>query len=426
MVSSIICSGALKQNFLLSAKYRDLPLRKIARMSEQESYEVFRQMRWPASGGEPRCPDSECGNEAWTLGDHSAPGDKRQFRCKACRKKFSVTSGTLLHSLKLEYNTVLFAIGLFVAGAKGSSSIELGNSCGISVKTAWVLCHKIREAQIKNQLGRQLSGIVEIDGSTYGGHVHQVNEKSERLDRRKLGNVTGKELSVVVARERSSKDRVGLSVCTVVPHESLGRPFIVDSVDRFATIYADDGSHWDALRVAFDVSQVNHSQRYYDKGVCTNQAESYFSRLDRMEMGTHHHIAGDYLWGYACDAVWREDKRRETQSERFKSILSSLLGNPVSRTMKGYWQRHLPTSDKEPIDAELLTDVQDLADDEVMGMSDEDIAALFGRDALPEARRCSTDRTYKARKPFVPKQPSVRPKPWSELGRSVGLPSFIP
>lgn len=338
-----------------------------------------------------------------------------------------MTSGTLLHGRKLDYSTILFAIGLFVAGAKGSSSIELGNSCDINNKTAWVLCQKIREAQIKGQLGRQLSGIVEIDGSTYGGHIHQVNEKSERMDRRKLGNITGKELSVVVARERSTKGRVGLSVCTVVPHESDGRPFIVDSVDRFAKVFADDGSHWDALRVAFDVSQVNHSQRYYDKGVCTNQAESYFSRLDRMEMGTHHHIAGDYLWGYACDAVWREDKRRDTQSDRFKSIVSGLLGNPVSRTMKGYWQRHLEVISEEPdLEATMIAHDQDLAADEAEGMSNEDIVALFGHGALPVQRRQRSEGAWKPRKPFASKKPDNRPKPWSELQRSIGLPSFIP
>ena len=402
-------------------------MRKIARLTEEESYAIFRQMRWLNTDGEAVCP--KCGCEAWTLGDHARPGDKRQFRCKSnpCRKKFSVTSGTLLHGRKLDYSTILFAIGLFVAGAKGSSSIELGNSCDINNKTAWVLCQKIREAQIKGQLGRQLSGIVEIDGSTYGGHIHQVNEKSERMDRRKLGNITGKELSVVVARERSTKGRVGLSVCTVVPHESDGRPFIVDSVDRFAKVFADDGSHWDALRVAFDVSQVNHSQRYYDKGVCTNQAESYFSRLDRMEMGTHHHIAGDYLWGYACDAVWREDKRRDTQSDRFKSIVSGLLGNPVSRTMKGYWQRHLEVISEEPdLEATMIAHDQDLAADEAEGMSNEDIVALFGHGALPVQRRQRSEGAWKPRKPFASKKPDNRPKPWSELQRSIGLPSFIP
>lgn len=375
----------------------------------------------------PKCP--KCDSAAWTLGDHSRPGDKRQFRCKSnpCRKKFSVTSGTLLHSRKKDFVTFLIAIKLFVSGAKGISSIQLGNEADVANKTAWVLAHKMREAQIKNQLGRQLCGIVEIDGSTYGGYYHQVNEKSERIDRRKLGNITGKEMSVVVARERSTKERVGLSVCTVVPHEADSRPFIVDCVDRFAKVYADDGSHWDSLRVAFDVEQVNHSQRYYDKGVCTNQAESFFSRVDRMEMGTHHHIAGPYLWGYACDAVWREDLRRETQAERFNSILSGLLGNPVSRTMKGYWQRHLEVIADEPdFETAMIAESGDLAADEAEGMSDEDIVALFGRDALPTQRRQTGRKQWKARKPFVPKKPDMRPKPWSELQQPVGLPSFSP
>lgn len=432
----------MPQHHLLSAKFRDLPLRKLARLSEQECYDLVRQLRWPQTEGEPICP--YCDSSAWTLGNHSLPGDKRQFRCssKACRKKFSVTSRTLLHSRKLDFSTIVFAVGLFVAGAKGSSSIELGNSCDINNKTAWVLCQKMREAQIKGQLGRQLSGIVEIDGSTYGGYIHQVNERSARFDRRKVGNITGKELTVVVARERSTLDRIGLSVCTVVPHESHGRPFIVDSVDRFAKVFADDGSHWDALRAAFDVHQVNHSQRYYDKGVCTNQAESYFSRLDRMEMGTHHHIAGDYLWGYACDAVWREDQRRKTQVGRFESILGGLLNNPVSRTMKGYWQRHLLDADEEIVEAIEAADTEtadavdqiDVHTDEMhsldQGVADamdqEVVDALFGKDKLPAQRRHKPRKQWKARPPFVQKRHDPRPKPWSELKHPVGLPSFMP
>lgn len=421
----------MSQHHLLSAKFRDLPLRKLGRLSEQECYDIVKQLRWPQTDGEPVCP--HCDNSAWTLGDHSLPGDKRQFRCssKACRKKFSVTSGTLLHSRKLDFSTIVFAVGLFVAGAKGSSSIELGNSCDINNKTAWVLCQKMREAQIKGQLGRQLSGIVEIDGSTYGGHIHQVNERSERFDRRKAANITGKELTVVVARERSTLDRIGLSVCTVVPHESHGRPFVVESVDRFAKVFADDGSHWDALRAAFDVQQVNHSQRYYDKGVCTNQAESYFSRLDRMEMGTHHHIAGDYLWGYACDAVWREDERRKTQMGRFKSILGGLVSNSVSRTMKGYWQRHQLNAKEEMVEVVDASNSQAVDADTDVAIEteamDQDVAdALFGKDALPAQRRHTPSSKWKARPAFVQKRHDFRPKPWSELKQPAGLPSFIP
>lgn len=399
---------------------------------------MFRMARWPDTDGVPVCP--KCGViGAWTLGDHAAPGDKRQFRCKdkACRSKFSVTSGTLLHSRKLDYVTLLMVVKLFSMGSKGIPSTLLGNEADISGKSAFVNGHKIREAQIKAQLGRQLHGIVEIDGSVYGGYYHQVNERKDRVDLRKLGDITGKKMSLVVARERSSADRVGLSVCTIVPHEADSRPFIFDSVDRMATVHADDGSHWDTLRVALNVDQVNHSQRYFDKGVCTNQAESFFSRVDRMEMGTHHHIAGPYLWGYGCDAVWREDHRRETQAEKFDDLLRALLSNTVSRTMKGYWQRHLENVPDVAAmvdelgagehDADAIAVAQELSADEGR-MSREDVVKAFGPEAADGVfgPKTSTKRKWKPRAPYAPKRPSTRPEPWSELKKPPGLPSFIP
>lgn len=428
----------MAQHVLLSARYRDLPLAKIARLTEGQAHAIFRLARWPETDGEALCP--RCQSRAWTLGDHDAPGDKRQFKCKKpkCRMKFSVTSGTLLHSRKMDLVTILIGVKLFSSGAKGIPAVQLGNESDISYKSAFVLSHKLREGQIKAQLGRQLHGIVEIDGSVYGGYYHQVNERKDRLDLRKLGDITGKKMTVVVARERSTATRIGLSVCTVVPHEADARPFIFDSVDRFATVHADDGSHWDSLRVALNVDQVNHSQRYFDKGVCTNQAESYFSRVDRMQMGIHHHIAGPYLWGYACDAVWREDRRRDTQAERFDALLTGLLRNTVSRTMKGYWQRHLEvaasagtensgSSADNTHDDDAVAVAREIVNDDGV-MSREDVIKVFGPDAAdallgPENK---SRRQWKARKPFVPKRPSTRPEPWSELKKPLGLPSFTP
>lgn len=442
----------MAQHVLLSAKYRDLSIGKIARMSENRAYAMFRMARWPDTDGEPVCP--HCGEDAWTLGNHDQPTsewwdedaeriikgrkDKRQFRCKACRKKFSVTSGTLLHSRKLDLRTLLITVKLFSEMSKGFAAIPLGNLADISYKSAFVNSMKIREAQIKSQLGRQLHGIVEIDGSVYGGYYHQVNERKDRVDLRRLGDVTGKKMTIVVARERSTPDRVGLSVCTVVPHEADSHAFLFDSVDRMATVHVDDASHWNVLGVALDTNAVNHSQRYFDKGICTNQGESYFSRVDRMEMGTHHHIAGPYLWGYGCDAVWREDHRRETQAEKFDHLLRALLSNTVSRTMKGYWQRHLENVTADPSlldvveerdhDDDAVAVAREIAADEGR-MSREDVEKAFGLEAAEKmfglAQKPST-REWKGRKPFAPRKPSVRPEPWSELKKPVGLPSLVP
>lgn len=86
-------------------------------------------------------------------------------------------------------------------------------------------------------------------------------------------------------------------------------------------------------------TKVNHSQRCSDGDACTNWAESYFARLRRAEMGTHHHIAGQYLLGYANEISWREDRRRYDGQENYNELLRIACQHPISRQWKGYWQR---------------------------------------------------------------------------------------
>ena len=126
------------------------------------------------------------------------------------------------------------------------------------------------------------------------------NKVADRKDRRLKANLTGKRQCVVIMRERD-----GRSLPFVVRSEGDAVPMVRDHVGTVATIMADEGSGWDALHAGWDTRRVNHSIAFMDEGACTNQAESYFSRLRRMEVGTHHHIAGPYLASYATEASWR-------------------------------------------------------------------------------------------------------------------------
>ena len=85
--------------------------------------------------------------------------------------------------------------------------------------------------------------------------------------------------------------------------------------------------------------RVNHSVCFMDGGVCTNQAESYFSRLRRAEIGTHHHIAGPYLAAYANEMSWREDHRRGSNGGQAAFVAGMAMTSKVSRMWAGYWQR---------------------------------------------------------------------------------------
>jgi hypothetical protein len=87
-------------------------------------------------------------------------------------------------------------------------------------------------------------------------------------------------------------------------------------------------------------SQVSDPAGAYSSAEgCTNQAESFFSRLRRAEIGTHHHIAGPYLAAYAAEMDWREDNRRESNGAQYSAILAAAAKHPISRQWKGYWQR---------------------------------------------------------------------------------------
>jgi hypothetical protein len=164
--------------------------------------------------------------------------------------------------------------------------------------------------------------------------VKPENRKADRKDLRLKANTSGKRQCVVVMRERGGK-----SLSFVVANEGDAVPYVRDHVGTLATIHADEGSGWDALHAGWDTHRVNHSVQFMDKGVCTNQAESYFSRLRRMEVGTHHHIAGPYLASYAREAAWREDNRRVDNGGQALRVVGAAMVSRQSRQWAGYWQR---------------------------------------------------------------------------------------
>ncbi len=176
--------------------------------------------------------------------------------------------------------------------------------------------------------------MVEVDGAYFGGHTRKENEAKDRKDRRKAENQTGKRQSVVVARERD-----GRTFPFVVAKESDAIPVIRANVAPDTVAHADEAGGWDLLHAFYDVKRINHTVAFSVDGACTNQAESYFSRLRRAELGQHHRINGKYLAAYAVEMAWREDTRRRSNGALHSTAAGAALRHPVSRVWAGYWQR---------------------------------------------------------------------------------------
>jgi transposase-like protein len=317
----------MSQHFLLSPAAKTLSLVKVMRMSEEEARTAFRQIRWTETEGEPICPECGCV-------DHYDLKTRQVYKCKGCAKQFSITSGTIFASRKLQVRDILAAIAIFINGAKGYSALQLSRDLGVDYKTAFVLLHKVRESIEVARHAGALSGSVEVDGAYFGGYVKPANEKKDRKDRRKKIHQSGKRQSVIVMRERG-----GRTVTHVTGTEAEGAALVAANVEHGATVHADEASHWDKLAAYFPIKRINHQEAYSMDGACTNQAESFFSRLRRAEIGTHHHIAGRYLHAYAAEMAWREDTNRQANGHQFAMAVGAVAAAPVSRQWCGYWQR---------------------------------------------------------------------------------------
>lgn len=316
----------MAQHFLLSAKARTLSLRDVYTMGEEAAYGLFLELRWPATDGEPVCPDCGC------LDSYKIT-TRRRFKCAACGVQFSATSGTILASRKLSFTDLLAAICLVANAAKGISALQLARDIGCNPKSAFVLAHKIREALARETAGHDLSGEVEVDGAYFGGHVRPENRKEDRKDRRLAENRSASRRVVVALRQR-----FGRTLTAVFQTEDEAVPMIRRRVQPGSVILADEAAGWDALHGWFTAKRINHSIAFMDDGVCTNQAESFFSRLRRMVGGQHHKVSARHLHAYAAHAAWMEDTRRLDNGAIANRALGLALAAPQSRVWTGRWQ----------------------------------------------------------------------------------------
>ncbi|HME23517.1 MAG TPA: IS1595 family transposase [Acetobacteraceae bacterium] len=324
----------MSQHFLLSAKARTLSLSAVLRMTEQEVETAFIHIRWHATDSKLICPHCGCPTVCDCRKANGAP----RWRCKACRKDFSVTSGTLFAWHKMPLRNYLAAIAIFCNEVKGKSALAPSRDLDCQYKTAFVLAHKLREAMASKLKGIRLGGdgeTAEIDGAYFGGFIRQANHKENRRDRRLAVNQNGKRRVVVVIRERG-----GQTLPQVFRSESAALGWISRTVSRDTRLGADEAGSWNELHGRYRMDRIDHSKAYsMPGGVCTNGAEEFFSRMRRAEIGHHHHVAGPHLIRYAQEAAWREDRRRIDNARQVQAVMGLALTCRPSVDWSGYWQR---------------------------------------------------------------------------------------
>ena len=322
------------QHYLLSAEARSLSLMQIMRLSDEQAFDMFKEARW--GKGPVACPC--CGGV-----EHYWLKNRSQWRCKhkECGKQFSITSGTIFHSAKMPLRVYLAAIALYSYCAKGMSALQMSRDLDVQYKTAFVLCHKMRESMVDVHT-EKLTGTVEMDAAYVNKHVRPANKVEQRVDRRLAKNQNPKKRAIVVIRQRAASGRGADKTRTFMVNSENQKTTLklaLDNIDTSATIHADEHHAYDVLHAALPMQRVVHAEHYRGpQGQCTNQAESFFSRFRRMQYGQNHKFDNNYVDRYANEAAYREDTRRQSNGAIFKDILGRCAMHLPSRDFCGYWQ----------------------------------------------------------------------------------------
>jgi len=257
--------------------------------------------RWPHG---PICP--HCGVVDEATGLKGKAHRAGLYQCNACREQFTVTVGTVFERSKVPLNKWLLATYLMSSSKKGISAHQIGRTLGVTYKTAWFMCHRIREAMAeKNPAPMGGEGkTVEADESVVGG-----KEKNKHLSKRNPKNIgaVGKQV-VFTLVERSGRAR-SFHVANV-SGKTL-RPLIVKHVDRKSALMTDDAGQYRPVGKEFASHEtVNHGIEEYVRGNAhSNTVEGFFSLLKRGVIGTFHHVSEAHLARYLAEFDFRYSNR---------------------------------------------------------------------------------------------------------------------
>ena len=273
--------------------------------TDDKCRDFLEAIRWP--DGKITCPECGCDRVAEL---RSRP----QFDCFACRYQFSVTSKTIIHDSHLPLRKWLIAIYLMLESKKAISANQMMRTLGIgSYRTAWYLCHRIREAMGNEPFdGPTLVGIIEVDETLMGGK------------RKNVGRGYRKNKTLVAgALQRGGKVR--LERIPDVTRKTL-HSFISRNVrDEAEAIYTDEFKSY--LGIADDDTRhetVNHSEEEWVVGdVHTNGIEGVWSLFKRSIVGSFHQISTKHLDRYLEEMEWRFNNRNNPYM--FRDTLKRIL-----------------------------------------------------------------------------------------------------
>jgi transposase-like protein len=272
-------------------------------------------LRWP--GGKPVCP--RCGAM-----QHSFLKTRRIWKCKTCRRQFSVKIGTIFEDSPLGFDVWLPAIWLVANSKNGVSSHEMARSLGITQKSAWFVNHRIRLA-MQTGTFTKLDGVVEADETFIGGKARNMHK---HVKARKITGTGGKDKTVVAGiMERGGKVRAAVVPDTKRDTLQAG---IRENVEPGAIIYTDAWRGYSGLGADYVHETVDHAEKYVEGKIHINGVETFCSLLKRGLHGTYVHAAPFHLFRYLDERVFTFNERGQDDLGRMLAVVGQIAGRRLT------------------------------------------------------------------------------------------------
>ncbi|MGQ0849203.1 MAG: IS1595 family transposase [Actinomycetota bacterium] len=278
--------------------------------TEDKCVEALAQLRWPSGVTCPKCESTAIGTVK----------TRRLFQCNSCEYQFSVRVGTVLQDSKLPLWKWFLATLLLIEAKKGISANQLSRTLGVTTKTGWYLCHRIRAAMVDD--GSQLAGVVEADETYIGGKASGFLNRQEaallRYDNKAtvIGAISrGGQFKARVVSDMTRQTVHGLLRATVSDHAEA---IYTDSHRSYRGIGDHDTRH----------EYVDHSAEEWVRGeVHTNSVESVWSLLKRAVIGSYHQVSKKHLPAYLDEFSFRFNNRENPH--KFRDTLQCLCASEV-------------------------------------------------------------------------------------------------
>jgi transposase-like protein len=271
--------------------------------TDEKCRKALEQLRWKDG---PQCP--RCESRATPI------ANREQFDCDSCHFQFSVTAGTIFHDSHLSLWKWFVAVALLCEAKKGMSACQIQRTIGVSYKTAWYLCHRIRAA-MQDVLPEKIEGgTVEIDETYVGGKKRRWRPRSDKQVVIGIRKRNG-DLRMIHAADATSKtireiinDNLGASVEVIMTDESQIYPWALTKIQR--------EKH----------RTINHTRQYAHGDIHINTVESAFSLLKRGIVGTWHKVDAKHLPAYLDEMCFRFNNRKN--KFLFRDTLIKLILSP--------------------------------------------------------------------------------------------------